>query len=275
MPDSPTDLHPLDAATRLTPGPGGTLTGRTSPAYANMVGPFGGTTAALLLRAALEHERRIGEPVALTVNFCAAIAEGEFAVSVREIRSGRSVQHLYVELRQGDTIAANATVVCAVRADTWAHQPAAMPEVPPAGSVPILNGKPPLAWLSRYDFRYVEGPPFIPGTAHAEPQSARSLLWVADNPARPLDHLSLAALCDVFIVRIYQVRGTRTPAGTVSITSYFHASADELAVQGARPVLAKADSMRFGGQFFDQQGEVWSDSGKLLASTSQVVWFRD
>lgn len=275
MSDSLADLHPLDAATLLTPGPNGTLTGRTSPAYANMVGPFGGTTAALLLRAALEHDRRIGEPVALTVNFCAAIADGEFAVTVREIRSGRSVQHLYVELRQGETIAANATVVCAVRSPTWAHQSAAMPAVPPADALPILTGKPPLAWLSRYDFRYTEGPPFIPGAAHAEPQSARSVLWVADNPARPLDHLSLAAICDVFIVRIFQVRGTRTPAGTVSITSYFHATSEELAEQGTRPVLAKADSMRFGGQFFDQQGEVWSDSGKLLASTTQVVWFRD
>lgn len=275
MSDSLADLHPLDAATRLVPGPNGTLTGRTSPAYANMVGPFGGTTAALLLRAALEHGGRIGEPVALTVNFCAAIADGDFAVTVREIRSGRSVQHLYVELRQGETIAANATVVCAMRAETWAHQPATVPAAPPADAVPILTGKPPLAWLSRYDFRYVEGPPFIPGTAHAEPRSARSLLWVADNPPRPLDHLSLAALCDVFIVRIYQVRGTRTPAGTVSITSYFHATREELAAQGSRPVLATADSMRFGGQFFDQRAELWSDTGRLLASTAQVVWFRD
>jgi acyl-CoA thioesterase len=275
MSDSLADLHPLDAATLLTPGPGGTLIGSTSPAYGNMAGPFGGATAALMLRAALEHEKRIGEPVAQTVNFCAAIADGEFALTVHEIRSGRSVQHLYVELRQGETIAANATIVCAVRAATWTHQSAQMPAAPPADAVPLLTGKPPLAWLSRYDFRYAEGPPFIPGTAHAEPQPARSVVWVADNPARPLDHLSLAALCDIFIIRIYQVRGTRTPSGTVSITSYFHASAEELAAQGTRPVLAKADSMRFGGQFFDQQGEVWSDAGKLLASTTQVVWFRD
>lgn len=274
MPASNQAAHPLDAAIELMAQPDGTLLGRTSPAYWNMAGPFGGITATLLLRAALGHEKRIGEPVAQTVNFCAPIAEGEFVVTVREVRSGRSVQHLYVELRQGETIAANATIVCAVRADTWNHHSGAMPAAPKAADVPLLTGKPPLAWLARYDFRYIDGLPNF-GTAHAEPQSARSLLWVGDNPARPLDHLSLAALCDVFIIRIYQVRGLRVPAGTVSMTSYFHASAAEMAAQGARPVLAKADSLRFGGNFFDQQGEIWSDDGRLLASTTQVVWFRE
>ena len=141
------------------------------------------------------------------------------------------------------------------------------------------------AWLS---FRYREpiitawstpGAAFLiavlPGTPYPGPKDARSLLWVADRPARPLDHVALASLCDVFIVRIFQVRGSRTPAGTVSMTSYFHAGAEELAAQGARPLLAKADTIRFGDQFHDQQAELWSDSGRLLATTTQVVWFRE
>lgn len=275
MAASPADLHPLDAASRLTRLGDGTLTGHTSPAYWNMVGPYGGITATILLRAALEDDRRVGEPVAQTVNFCAPVAEGEFAVTVKEVRTGRSVQHFYVELRQGETIAANTTIVMARRAETWGHHAVAMPEAPPPETLAPVAGKPPLAWLDRYDFRYVEGPPVVPGTPHAAPQASRSLLWVADRPGRTLDHLSLAALCDVFIVRIFQVRGIRTPAGTVSMTSYFHAGAEELAAQGARHVLAKADSLRFGGQFHDQQGEIWSDAGKLLASTGQIVWFRD
>lgn len=274
MPETSPTAHALDVATTLVHDAEGRLVGETSPAYWNMAGPFGGITATLLLRAALEDSRRIGEPVAQTVNFCAPIAEGGYEVTVRPIRSGRSVQHLYVELRQGETIAANATIICALRGETWNHHSAAMPHVPPAEEVPLFTAKAPLAWLSRYDFRYVDGPPLF-GTEHAEPQSAESRLWVADQPPRPLDHLSLAALCDVFIIRIYQVRGLRVPAGTVSMTSYFHATAAEMAAQGTRPVLARAGSMRFGGNFFDQQGEVWSDAGQLLASTTQVVWFRE
>jgi acyl-CoA thioesterase len=268
-------LHPLDAATTFTPAADGGLAGRTSPAYWNMVGPFGGITAAQLLKAAIDHPARIGELVAQTVNFCAPIAEGDFTIRVKEVRSGRSVQHFYAELVQGETIAANATMVFARRSETWGHHASTMPEAPPAGEVPSLTKKPPLAWLNAYDFRYVSGLPIMASEAFATPQSAKSLLWVADQPPRPLDHVALASLCDIFIVRVFQVRGLRTPAGTVSMTSYFHAGTEELSRQGTRPVLARADSVRFGDQFHDQQAELWSDEGKLLATTSQVVWFRE
>ncbi len=268
-------LHPLDAALAFTAGADGALAGRTSPAYWNMVGPFGGITAAQLLKAALDHPARIGEPVAQTVNFCAPIAEGDFVIRVKEVRSGRSVQHFYAELVQGETIAASATMVFAKRSPTWGHHTAAMPEAPPPADVPVLTKKPPLAWLGAYEFRYVSGLPIMASEAFPEPQSAKSLIWVADQPPRPLDHVALASLCDVFIVRVFQVRGLRTPAGTVSMTSYFHASAEELARQGTRPLLARVDSARFGDQFHDQQAELWSDEGKLLATTTQVVWFRE
>lgn len=268
-------LHPLDAATTFLRNTDGTLSGQTSPAYWNMVGPFGGITAAQLLKAAMDHPARIGEPVAQTVNFSAPIAEGAFTITVKEVRSGRSVQHFYAELVQGETIAANATMVFARRSETWRHHAASMPAAPPADAVPVLAKKPPLAWLNAYEFRYVTGLPIMKSEAHATPQSASSLLWVADQPPRPLDHVALASLCDIFIVRVFQVRGLRTPAGTVSMTSYFHANAEELAEQGTRPILARADSIRFGDQFHDQQAELWSDAGKLLATTTQVVWFRE
>jgi len=41
--------HPLDAATALQPQADGHWLGHTSPAYANMVGPYGGVTAAQAL----------------------------------------------------------------------------------------------------------------------------------------------------------------------------------------------------------------------------------
>ena len=82
---------------------------------------------------------------------------------------------------------------------------------------------------------FVHGAPQWRTQPFAEPQSAHSVLWVEDAPPRPLDHLSLAALCDVFFVRVFQVRGTVVPAGTVTMTVHFHANADDLAAQGSRP----------------------------------------
>ena len=68
--------HPFDQAIALTPCAEGVFQGATSAAYANMVGPFGGLTAATVVNAVSQHPARLGEPVALTVNFCAALADG-------------------------------------------------------------------------------------------------------------------------------------------------------------------------------------------------------
>ena len=66
-PQTPID-HPFDQAIALLPGADGSWVGRTTPAYGNMVGPFGGITAAVLLNAVLRHPQCQGEPLALTVN---------------------------------------------------------------------------------------------------------------------------------------------------------------------------------------------------------------
>jgi acyl-coenzyme A thioesterase PaaI-like protein len=100
-----TTSHPLDEALRLEAagnGSPGNWQGHTHADYWNMVGPFGGTTAATALRAILMHPALLGEPVALTVNYAAAVAEGAFTVTARPVRTNRSTQHWAVELSQAD-----------------------------------------------------------------------------------------------------------------------------------------------------------------------------
>ena len=67
--------HPFDIAIALRAEGEGAWQGQTSPAYANMIGPFGGVTAAQALNAVLQHPQRLGEPVAYTVNFAAPVAD--------------------------------------------------------------------------------------------------------------------------------------------------------------------------------------------------------
>ena len=71
-------LHPFDAALQLQPQADGSYLGTTSPAWANMVGPFGGITAATVVHAIVGHDKCLGSPVALTLNYVAAIADGAF-----------------------------------------------------------------------------------------------------------------------------------------------------------------------------------------------------
>jgi hypothetical protein len=67
--------HLFDDATRVTAGDS-RWQGRTSEDYWAFVGPFGGATAATILRALIDHPQRAGDPLALTVNYCAPIAQG-------------------------------------------------------------------------------------------------------------------------------------------------------------------------------------------------------
>jgi hypothetical protein len=101
------------------------------------------------------------------------------------------------------------------------------------------------------------------------------LLWVRDEPERPLDFLSLAAIIDVFFPRVFIRRQKLGVAATVSITTHFHADTSSLARQASRPILAAARGQRFYRGYFDQVAELWSDDGELLASSIQMVYFKD
>ena len=76
--------HLFDDATRVTAGDSRWL-GHTSDDYWAFVGPFGGATAATILRALIDHPQRSGDPLSLTVNFCAPIAEGAFDLAFEPI----------------------------------------------------------------------------------------------------------------------------------------------------------------------------------------------
>lgn len=266
--------HPFDDATRLAPLAPHRFAGATHPAYANMVGPYGGVTAATLLAATLQHPERLGDPVALTVNFAAPLTEGGFEVDARPVRTNRSTQHWTMALSQGGETAATATAVFAARRDTWSETEAEFPrDMPPAGGLERLplRGAPP--WTLCYDMRFAQGEaPRLQG--QPQPHS-RSRLWVRDEPARPLDFASLAAICDCFFPRIYMRRGQPAPIGTVSLTCFFHADAAQLVAQGERHLLGSARALNFRNGYFDQSAEVWGDDGQLLASTHQMVYYRE
>ena len=267
-------MHPFDTATLLEPLADGRFRGRTSPAYANMVGPFGGVTAACVLQAALQHPARQGDPVALTVNFAAALADGEFEIVARPLRTNRSTQHWGIELSQGGEVAVSGSAVFAVRRETWSA-----PEAAPPANLPLPEtlpraptiGRP--AWTRHYDMRFVSGAmPDVFDAGH-QPDS-QTHVWMRDEPPRPLDFASLASLCDSFFPRIFVRRREIVPIGTVSLTTYFHTDSATLAAQGERHVLGSARALNFRNGYFDQSAEVWSDDRQLLASSHQIVYYR-
>ena len=211
-------VHPLDAATALSgPADAPVRTGRTSDGYWTFIGPFGGVSAATALRAVLERPDRDGDPIAITVNFCAPIARGEFQVHTRRARANRSSQHWLVEFRQGgsDEAVLTASIVTAVRRDSWSHQPAPAPALPPFESLAAVDNTRSLPWVAQYGFRFAEGAPAMTAETPDPPNSPRSVLWLHDDVPRTLDAVSLLALSDAFFGRIFRVIGRIPPFGTV------------------------------------------------------------
>ncbi len=244
-----------------------------SPAYQNMVGPFGGITAAALLNAVLTHPEVEGSPVSLTVNFLAAINAPIITIVPRLIRSNRSNQHWIVEAQADGKAVLTATMVLAQRRDTMQLMEKQFPMVAPAdqlSSIPIENMN---AWVQQYEMKFLKGSLFEPVAEDAEP-SSESMHWIRDREPRTLDFLSLTAMTDSFFPRLYVLKRDFFPAGTVSFTVYFHVNVDQLSNQSNPWVLAHARASNFNGSYFDQTGELWSADGQLLTTTSQMVYYK-
>lgn len=265
------ETHPFDDAIRLETVGTDTMRGRTHPEWANMVGPFGGITAAVMLRAIESHPDRIGEPLALTVNYAAPIADGDFDIFLRAARTNRTNQHWIAELSQGEGAKTTATALFALRRDGWADTESRPPSAPDPDRIPPTD--PGLVrWTSLYDMRFAEGP--MPGKDGHPSPSSTTTLWVRDAGGRRLDYPALAALCDIFYPRVYLRRGAAVPAGTISLTTYFHADQQQLDGLGSDFVLCTAHANRFTRGYFDQSTQLWSRGGVLLATTHQVVYFK-
>lgn len=266
-------LHPLDAAIALERAGEHHWRGRTSPDWANFIGPYGGITAAQMLQAVLLHPQRLGDPVAFTVNFAAAVADGEFTVEARPARTNRSTQHWTVQMLQDGQPVTTGTVMTAVRRPTWTATEAVMPQVPKPGEVEreIFRG---VRWIERYDRRYLEGA--VPRSWDGQDTgSSRTRSWVRDAPDRPLDFASLTAIADNFFPRIWLRRATQVPLGTVTLTVYYHAGPALLQSTGAGYVLCQAQGQGFRDGYLDQTGQLWNEAGDLLATTHQLMYYKE
>ena len=267
-------LHPLDEASALEVVAPGVYHGKTDPRYAHRIGPFGGITAATLLRSVLSHPDRLGEPIALTVNYAQPISDEPFVIQALPVRTNRSTQHWTVTLTQGETVAATATAVLALRRETWTSTEAVCPNLPHVSTLQRLASPDAPTWFANYDVRIAQGMPLDLSRPESEKNSITTL-WVRDEPPRPLDFVSLASICDVFVPRIMVRRPVRVPAGTVTLTTYFHADAARLAACGTQHVVGAAQASHFGLGYHDQTAQLWSPNRVLLATTHQMVYFKE
>jgi acyl-coenzyme A thioesterase PaaI-like protein len=217
------------------------------------------------------------------VNYLAPLAEGAFTVALRIARTNRSSQHWLIEITQeqpdGTTASVlTGTAVTAVRRPTFNATDANAPPVEPPSQLELAVAPPELEWLSRYDVRWLSGvhPQVWDGQENATNGSVASLslLWARLAEPRTMDYAALAAVADIFYPRVWLRRATRVPAGTVSMTVYFHADAQDLIDTADGFVLCQARAHAFRDGHSDQTAHIWNESGTLLATTHQLVYYK-
>lgn len=238
------------------------------PDYEANTGMFGGWTAALLLKAMLEHPECQGSPAALNVNFVRRVVPGEhLLVRPAKLGGSKSLAHWKADLHRSDSgeILASASAVLALRrpsetAMDWSSPAAPLPETLPASHPPGAFGR-------QTDTRVVHGlPPF-------NRADMRSLTWVREISGRRVDAVQLAYLSDVYAPRVFHISKGPRPSSTLTMSTYFLAATEELASVDDDYVLSEAEGTRIEQSLVGSRSRLWSRSGALLATTEQLCWF--
>ena len=268
-------MHAFDASLELramgqTSPDATTFTGRTDGRYRNAIGPFGGWTAALLLRSVLGTPEARGAPLALDAQFMGAIEDGDIEVRVSCVRQNRSVGFWRIELWQADRICAQAQITLSTERNSSHLQDAHIPQVPAPDLVPVYtNPRTPVPWLDQYIFRPVSGLLF----SCAETMDSR--LWIRDAEPRALDAVSVTAICDTPFPPTWIRRADQAPVSTVTYSVYYRGNAEDFAAAGSDFCLLDSRASLARNGYVDQFTAVWSRTGALLAQTQQILWFAD
>jgi acyl-CoA thioesterase len=230
-------------------------------------GPNGGFVAALLVRA-MEHA--VGDPArrlrSVTIHYVRPPAEGPTRIETRVERVGGSLTTMSARLLQGDSLQALALAAFSRPRETPSFHHAVMPEVAPPEALPP-RGEARVPIHERYEQRWAIGPRDFDG---ARSREAATGGWIRlAEGTRPLDAALLAAYADAWPPSVFASSELPTMLGgvpTVDLTVHIRATLplpDDF-------VLVAFRTREVSGGFLEEDGEIWSRDGRLLAHSRQL-----
>jgi acyl-CoA thioesterase len=256
----------FDNDTAVTPVAENVFRGEISPNWSVQRGPNGGYLAAVILRALRMAAGEDIDPRSLTLHYLAPPEIGPCEIAVTIERAGRTMSMLSARLTQGGRLCVLALAAFARPRAGLEIVAARMPEAPtPEDATPIPPGMGPPFWKN-YEVRIAFG-----GLPFSGSDGMRSGGWLRLGEPRPADGLFLAALTDAWFPQVYTRLTAPVPVPTIDLTIHFRA---HLPLAGARPddwYLLVVETRQATEGFFEEDTEVWSCDGHLLAQSRQLA----
>jgi acyl-CoA thioesterase len=230
-------------------------------------GPNGGYLAAILqraVRAAVDDPARATR--SLTVHYLRPPAEGFVDVDVTVERTGRSVSTVSARMTQdGATVALALTALTADRSGAADFDDTAMPDVAPPDRCPPLPdgpGTPSIPIRGRYETRLAVGGPMF-----TEGPTARTGGWIRFADGEPLDELGVIALTDAWPPAVFTRVVGPLAVPTVDLTVHLRHPVRDPAAWSLVVFTTRVSA----AGYLEEDGEVWSEDGRLLAQSRQLA----
>jgi acyl-CoA thioesterase len=228
-------------------------------------GPLGGYVMAMLLRGM---EQEVADPGrmarSLTVSFMRPPAAGPATVHPRIERAGRSLTTASARLEQDGKPMALAFASFSVPWEGPLLDEAPMPQVDPPEfrsppDAPLPEGAPPFVGQLSMQPRFGDQP--FSGSDRAETGG-----WLGLREEGELDAPVVALLSDAWWPAPWARLRELAPAPTIEMTVYFRAP---LPLEDTL-LLARFRSRLTRDGFFDEDGELWTPDGTLVAQSRQL-----
>jgi acyl-CoA thioesterase len=234
-------------------------------------GPNGGYIAALLVRALECAVADAARPLrSVTVHYLRPPGEGEARVETTIERAGRSVTNASARLLQGGKVQALALAAFARASPSVEMHHALPPEVaPPEACVPRPAS--PIPIHQQFEQRFAIGPPPLIGPRARE---ARTGGWLRLVEPRPLDAALLVAYADAWPPAVFTTSEIPPSTGgipTVDLTVHVRTPLPAPGLRPEDPVLVCFHTREVSQGLLEEDGEIWSRDGRLLAHSRQLA----
>jgi acyl-CoA thioesterase len=234
-------------------------------------GPNGGYVAAVLLRAIQASAGAERAPRSLTVHYQRAPRVGPVEIAVAVEREGGRVTFLSARMEQEGKVQATAQAVLSEDWGKGGFSELTMPDAGEPGELrtidPAADGRPNM--LQNYRLRPALGEPAFSGGA---PHTGA---WIRTREPRLLDAPLAAALLDTWFPAPFVRLERPIGAPTIDYTVHFRSPLPPAGATPEDPYLISFRSNIARHGFFEEDGELWSAAGTLLAQSRQLALLLD